>query len=48
MKLAWNIWIMANYAGAAAWWLWHGRLADVCYWLFAMGITAVVTFGYTH
>jgi hypothetical protein len=45
-KLWWNVWIMANYIGASIWWLSHGSRADALYWLFACGITGVVTFGY--
>jgi hypothetical protein len=29
-------------------WLWHGSIADVCYWLSAAAITATVTFLYDH
>lgn len=45
-KLAWNCWIMLNYAGAMTWWAYHGSRADVWYWASALSITACVTFGY--
>lgn len=47
MKAAflWNYWIMANYAGCMVWWLVHRSPWNAAYWLCALGITAVVTFG---
>lgn len=41
-----NVVIMALYLINAAWWAYHKRWADVCYWLSAFAITATVTFGY--
>lgn len=41
-----NIVILTLYAIDAAWWAWHGKYADTCYWLSAFAITATVTFGY--
>lgn len=43
-----NYLIMVLYALNAARWAWHGNLADVCYWLSALAITATVTFLYPH
>lgn len=43
-----NYVIMSLYLMNSAWWAWHGRWADVCYWLSALAITATVTFGYRH
>lgn len=43
-----NFIIMGLYLMNAAWWGWHGKFADVCYWLSAFAITATVTFGYRH
>lgn len=43
-----NYVIMTLYLTNSAWWAWHGRWADVCYWLSALAITATVTFGYRH
>lgn len=43
-----NYVIMGLYLAAAAWWLWHARPVDTCYWLAAFAITATVTFGYRH
>lgn len=45
-KIWWNCWIITNYMGAMGWWAYHKSPADVLYWFFAAGITAVVTFGY--
>ena len=45
MKLLWNYWIMTNYAGAVIWWLCRGSLWNAAYWVFAFGITFVVSFG---
>lgn len=47
-KLLWNCWILLNYAGAAAWWLFHGKPWDAGYWCAAFAITFIVTFGYSH
>ena len=41
-----NVAIMVMYGLAAAAWAWHGKWPDALYWLFALGLTAVVTFGY--
>lgn len=45
LALAWNWWIIANYAGAVLWHLWHGSPWNAAYWFCAMGITLVVTVG---
>lgn len=45
---AFNFLIMALYACNAVRWLVAGSIADCCYWLSALGITATVTFGYSH
>lgn len=41
-----NVVIMVLYVTNAAWWAWHGKYVDTCYWLSAFAITATVTFGY--
>jgi DNA-binding transcriptional regulator of glucitol operon len=41
-----NVVIMALYCLATVWWAWHRSYVDSLYWLFALGITATVTFGY--
>jgi hypothetical protein len=41
-----NYIIMALYVINAGWWQYRGKTADALYWLFAFGITAVVTWGY--
>lgn len=43
-----NYVIMLLYALNAARWAYERRLADVCYWLSALAITATVTFLYKH
>jgi len=43
-----NYVIMALYFLNAIRWLFARRLADVCYWLSALAITATVTFLYKH
>lgn len=43
-----NFLIMGLYTCAALWWLAHGRPWDSAYWLAALSITFVVTFGYRH
>jgi hypothetical protein len=43
-----NVVIMSLYLLNTAWWAWHGKWVDVCYWLSALAITATVTFGYRH
>jgi hypothetical protein len=43
-----NLIIMALYLLAAIRWAIQRSWADVWYWAFALGITAVVTFGYRH
>lgn len=45
-RLLFNIFIISIYACTAVWWAYHRSWADVFYWLFALGITATVTFGY--
>lgn len=45
---AFNFLIMVLYACNAARWAWAGKIADVCYWLSALAITATVTFLYQH
>ena len=47
-KLAWNYWIMLNYFGAMVWWACNKSVPDSLYWFFALGITCVVTFGYSR
>lgn len=41
-----NYIIMSLYLINAAWWMYHGKTADMFYWLSALAITATVTFGY--
>ncbi len=41
-----NYVIMTLYAVNAGRWAVHGSLADTCYWLSALAITATVTFLY--
>jgi hypothetical protein len=43
-----NYLIMVMYAMNATRWAVAGKLADVCYWLSALAITATVTFLYKH
>lgn len=43
-----NYVIMVLYALNAGRWALEGRIADVCYWLSALAITATVTFLYPH
>jgi hypothetical protein len=43
-----NYVIMSLYLINAARWLAAGKLADMCYWLSALAITATVTWGYKH
>jgi len=43
-----NYTIMVLYALNAARWAYEGKVADVCYWLSALAITATVTFLYQH
>lgn len=43
-----NYTIMALYLLNAARWAYERRVADVCYWLSALAITATVTFLYKH
>jgi hypothetical protein len=43
-----NFIIMGLYSVNAVRWLAAGKLADMCYWLSALAITATVTFGYKH
>jgi hypothetical protein len=43
-----NYVIMGLYGLNAARWAYEGKLADVCYWLSALAITATVTFLYKH
>ena len=43
-----NVVIMSLYLINAGWWGWHGKWADVSYWLSAFAITATVTYGYQH
>jgi len=45
---AFNYLIMALYLINAVRWCFAGSVADVCYWLSALAITATVTFGYSH
>lgn len=40
--------IMVLYALNAIRWAFDKSIADVCYWLCALGITATVTFLYKH
>lgn len=43
-----NYLIMVLYTLNAGRWAVAGRIADVCYWLSALAITATVTFLYNH
>lgn len=43
-----NYVVMVMYALNSARWLYEGKIADVCYWLSALAITATVTFLYQH
>jgi len=43
-----NYVIMVLYAANAIRWAFAGKIADVCYWLSALAITATVTFLYKH
>lgn len=43
-----NYLIMVMYTLNAGRWALAGKLADVCYWLSALAITATVTFLYGH
>lgn len=43
-----NYVIMVLYLLNAARWAYAGKVADVCYWLSALSITATVTFLYKH
>lgn len=43
-----NYLIMVLYAMNAVRWAFAKSLADVCYWLSALAITATVTFLYNH
>lgn len=45
---AFNYLIMVLYGLNACRWAIEGKWADVSYWLCALGITATVTFGYSH
>ena len=46
--IVFNCLIMTLYVINAGWWAWHGKYADMSYWLSAFAITATVTFGYKH
>jgi hypothetical protein len=46
--LIFNYTIMILYFLNACRWLYEGKIADVCYWLSALAITATVTFLYKH
>jgi hypothetical protein len=43
-----NFVIMTLYGLAVIRWACEGKWADAAYWIFALGITATVTFGYKH
>jgi len=43
-----NYIIMILYALNVVRWAFAGKIADVCYWLSALAITATVTFLYDH
>ena len=43
-----NYVVMVLYAMNSARWAIAGKVADVCYWLSALAITATVTFLYKH
>lgn len=45
---AFNFLIMTLYACSALRWACAGKWWDAAYWLSALSITAVVTFGYRH
>ena len=46
--IVFNCLIMVLYVINAGWWGWHGKYADMSYWLSVFAITATVTFGYQH
>ena len=46
--LTFNYLILTLYALNAGQFAWRGNWADMCYWLSAFGITATVTWGYSH
>lgn len=43
-----NYVILTLYAANAVRWAFERKIADVCYWLSALAITATVTFLYRH
>ena len=43
-----NYVIMFLYGANVVRWAFAGKMADVCYWLSALAITATVTFMYKH
>jgi len=43
-----NYTVMVLYGLNVARWAYEGKVADVCYWLSALAITATVTFLYKH
>ena len=43
-----NYVIMCMYGANVVRWAIAGKMADVCYWLSALAITATVTFMYRH
>ena len=45
---AFNFLIMTLYACSALRWACAGKWCDAAYWVSALSITAVVTFGYRH
>jgi len=47
-RLVANCVILGIYFIVGCWWLSNNSNADFLYWLFAAGITAVVTFGYAR
>ena len=43
-----NYLIMTLYLINSLWWAYHGKYADMFYWLSALAITATVTWGYSR
>jgi hypothetical protein len=41
------MWLLASFSDGIRW-AFAGKVADVCYWLSALAITATVTFLYGH
>jgi hypothetical protein len=48
VRLVANCVILGLYFMVGVWWIANGSLPDFFYWVFAAGITVVVTFGYAR